>query len=391
MKQHQYRPQEYLQGQQWQPQPLSPQEYKLPSTSRTEFAAHGATYPQNGWATTMFDHGFALNENLQMSPYVMPQLDSRNASNADLAYNQMAVQEAMCKNGFQYVDGSFAMPSRMTGSGLDTDSSLSPRSHNSDNMGSDVQPFSPDPAGDLATPCTNWSDFSATSFPTMKTSTSDSGSSKLSTTQAAIRPREAGGNAQYSGLPRNASGATLPSPVSDTSSLRYNGLPASYGDTSPYGSEFSLSQKSSPGTSPWHPSEYTRRMVLPSRPREYSTTGALSNSLTSAYQVHGSNGVSQSLVPWSNTRTTIPGQGHYQTRFMAPRTVDAQAQRKADDDILLEGKKEGLTYKEIRKKMHTKCAESTLRGRYRSLTKARKDRVRKPVWREIDVSALQMT
>jgi hypothetical protein len=337
----------------------------------------------------MFDHGFALNNGLQTSPYVIPQLDSSNASNADTAYNQMAVQEAMGKNGFQYADGSFAMPSRMTGSGLDTDSSLSPRSYNSDNMGSDVQLFSPDPAGDLATPCTNWSDFSATSFPAMKASTSDSGSSRLSMAQVAIRPREAGENAQYPGLPRNALGATLPSPVSDTSSHRYNGLPASYGDTSPYESEFSLSQKSSPGISPWHLSEYTRRMVLPNRPREYSTTGALSNNSTSAYQVHGSNGVSQNPIPWSNTRTTIPAQARYQTRFMAPRTVDAQVQRKADDDILLEGKKEGLTYKEIRKKMHTKCAESTLRGRYRSLTKARKDRVRKPVWREIDVCRLR--
>jgi hypothetical protein len=31
-------------------------------------------------------------------------------------------------------------------------------------------------------------------------------------------------------------------------------------------------------------------------------------------------------------------------------------------------------------------AESTLRGRYRSLTKERKDRVRKPVWTKVDVS-----
>jgi hypothetical protein len=66
--------------------------------------------------------------------------------------------------------------------------------------------------------------------------------------------------------------------------------------------------------------------------------------------------------------------------------MDAQAQRRADDDILLEGKRNGLTYKEIRKKMTVKCAESTLRGRYRSLTKARKDRVRKPTWTANDVS-----
>lgn len=59
--------------------------------------------------------------------------------------------------------------------------------------------------------------------------------------------------------------------------------------------------------------------------------------------------------------------------------------RKKEDHILLEGKRRGLTYKEIRKKLGTDVAESTLRGRYRSLTKARKDRVRKPVWTENDV------
>lgn len=67
----------------------------------------------------------------------------------------------------------------------------------------------------------------------------------------------------------------------------------------------------------------------------------------------------------------------------APSTTHAQ--RKKEDQILLEGKRAGLTYKEIKKHMHSKVAESTLRGRYRSLTKARKDRVRKPVWNANDV------
>jgi hypothetical protein len=69
-----------------------------------------------------------------------------------------------------------------------------------------------------------------------------------------------------------------------------------------------------------------------------------------------------------------------------PITTEAQAQRADEDKILIEGKQNGLTYKEIRKKMRTRVAESTLRGRYRSLTKERKDRVRKPVWMPKDVS-----
>lgn len=73
-----------------------------------------------------------------------------------------------------------------------------------------------------------------------------------------------------------------------------------------------------------------------------------------------------------------------------PAMAEAQTQRKDEDTILLEGKRDGLTYKEIRKKMRTRVAESTLRGRYRSLTKERKNRVRKPVWTEKDVSALTL-
>lgn len=82
-------------------------------------------------------------------------------------------------------------------------------------------------------------------------------------------------------------------------------------------------------------------------------------------------------------------QSNYQDRFQAPRSPDVQTQRQRNDELLLQGKQDGLTYREIRKKMlGEKPAESTLRGRYRSLTKARKDRVRKPVWHRRDVSIL---
>ncbi len=53
----------------------------------------------------------------------------------------------------------------------------------------------------------------------------------------------------------------------------------------------------------------------------------------------------------------------------------------------LGGKRLGLTYKDIRKKLGTQVAESTLRGRYRSLTKKKEDRRRKPEWQLVDVSA----
>ena len=72
-------------------------------------------------------------------------------------------------------------------------------------------------------------------------------------------------------------------------------------------------------------------------------------------------------------------------------TPESRPQRQDEDKMLLEGKAGGLTYKEIKKKMRTSVAESTLRGRYRSLTKDRKDRVRKPVWTEKDVCTTDLT
>ncbi|KAF2202901.1 hypothetical protein GQ43DRAFT_479506 [Delitschia confertaspora ATCC 74209] len=69
-------------------------------------------------------------------------------------------------------------------------------------------------------------------------------------------------------------------------------------------------------------------------------------------------------------------------------TRAVSARRNIEDKLLLEGKREGLTYKEIKRRIGTEVAESTLRGRYRSLTKARKDRLRKPVWKHFDIQLL---
>jgi hypothetical protein len=64
------------------------------------------------------------------------------------------------------------------------------------------------------------------------------------------------------------------------------------------------------------------------------------------------------------------------------------ADRMSKDDFLVRQKRLGLTYKEIRRIGGFTEAESTLRGRYRTLTKSREARVRKPEWSEKDVCAL---
>lgn len=54
--------------------------------------------------------------------------------------------------------------------------------------------------------------------------------------------------------------------------------------------------------------------------------------------------------------------------------------------LLIEYKRRGLSYKDIKRMGNFREAESTLRGRFRTLTKSKDQRVRKPQWQERDVS-----
>ncbi|KAK0711953.1 hypothetical protein B0H67DRAFT_303856 [Lasiosphaeris hirsuta] len=64
--------------------------------------------------------------------------------------------------------------------------------------------------------------------------------------------------------------------------------------------------------------------------------------------------------------------------------------RAAADEYLIRSKKAGWTYKDIRRRGGFVEAESTLRGRYRTLTKSREQRVRKPAWSDKDLHLLEI-
>jgi hypothetical protein len=59
------------------------------------------------------------------------------------------------------------------------------------------------------------------------------------------------------------------------------------------------------------------------------------------------------------------------------------------NDFLVQSKLAGMSYKEIRRLGKFTEAESTLRGRFRTLTKHKTARVRKPEWDDNDVSILE--
>jgi len=75
-----------------------------------------------------------------------------------------------------------------------------------------------------------------------------------------------------------------------------------------------------------------------------------------------------------------------QSAYMAPQTTNAIYQRDAKDTFLVQSKLAGMSYKDIRKQGGFTEAESTLRGRFRTLTKVKSARVRKPEWSNNDVS-----
>lgn len=61
-------------------------------------------------------------------------------------------------------------------------------------------------------------------------------------------------------------------------------------------------------------------------------------------------------------------------------------ERRTQDELLIECRRANISYKDIKEQYGFEQSISTLRGRYRNLTKQRHERVRKPNWTPMDVS-----
>ncbi|KAJ8120743.1 hypothetical protein ONZ43_g2629 [Nemania bipapillata] len=81
--------------------------------------------------------------------------------------------------------------------------------------------------------------------------------------------------------------------------------------------------------------------------------------------------------------------GSVATLPSAPTDVENDAERDAKNRFLVESKLAGMTYREIRRQGGFTEAESTLRGRFRTLTKNKEQRVRKPEWQDKDIRLLK--
>jgi hypothetical protein len=329
----------------------------------------------------MQNQGFASNSALQLPPHIVSGSDCFVHSNNELVYHRMASQELVGKGGTAFGGRLPWFPPRPTEFGYDlsanrsnpdTNNSYSPKSFISESQCSQMSPFTPEPVANAA----DWGCYAAPSYAGAKVSSPKDMTGAVE--DAAIM--------DYSGLPRYGS---VSSPTPAGNGHYFNGMPMVYGVPRQHDPEISSSQGNSPEVSPWFPDDLGA--CMPYRPRELQVNGASINSAPTNNQPNGhqehseddENDTSREAAVWNRARTSYRPQERLQDDFPSQQAQDT---RKEDDAILLRGKKDGLTYKEISKKMHTKCAESTLRGRYRALTKARQDRVRKPVWRETDVS-----
>lgn len=90
------------------------------------------------------------------------------------------------------------------------------------------------------------------------------------------------------------------------------------------------------------------------------------------------------VLPSQNDDSTV-GSADYS----ASRNTPLSKEKRNDRDMyLLQSRRSGLSYKEIKRRGGFTEAESTLRGRIRILSKPKHERVRKPQWLQSDVSTI---
>ena len=328
-----------------------------------------------------------------MDPYIMPSSDAQFDRNNDLTYHQMAAQNTECKIADNWSGhrawapsqfGTFPSGLSVSGSDLDTINSHSPKSYFSDGLSNT---FSPGLTADQVSPYSGWNRPSPSLMPLEELSPVSKSSRprfELAEAYAATNSTNLG----FTGLPSNGFDFAIQPGPSDGVSHRLDMTAASFGSTKQNESDISYSPRSIPSTSSWYYPGYSDGLsVSPVSRSAQQENDAPADSGTGSLSMAEVNQKECPSAPRHGSRPDGYPQINFRNPFQAAQGANTQAQRKHNDEILMQGKRDGLTYKEIRQKMEGESpAESTLRGRFRALTKARKDRVRKPIWTKLDVS-----
>jgi hypothetical protein len=337
------------------------------------------------------DSSFVWENNLPTDPFIVPKVEDSVLANSNLALNSAAIQGAWNN------EVGFSSRSAWTSScigGLPTQGSANISSSDmavlpsqdsvySDNMDHKTYALGPVLSTDHASPAAEWSMVGSVFSPVTEGTSPESMASvpmlvpTRTISSSGLSTNSSEGSAE-GGLMRTAALTESPDMYRQQSSAAFifDGTP-SCGSTYPY------SHHTSPDTTQWYPPGYSPSH--PGLPQPLTNAQIVSHKQTTRIEGGRYDLTKQSQAQWSGFVTEVP-ECDQQGEPPVMQNADSDTKRKTDDEILMKCKAEGITYKEIKKRLRTKVAESTLRGRYRALTKPRKDRVRKPVWTEKDVS-----
>lgn len=381
-----------MQEQSWsfQQQPL--REYKALAAQMARPPSSSSMPP--AWVSPAFDNSIPWNI-MSTTPMMLSPEEAQYSQNADLVYGQLSAHTMVGEESRGYTEASYLAPrpggalQGLSGLGSEPDMSVScsPGSYFSEPR--EIEPLSPGSMPKHAVQGLDWS-VCSTPCPAMRRSSLQSAPSAYSITSAPTSTGVFCGENRFITQAQNgSSGLITPSSFPVQAKGENHQVPPS-NDSRYNGSGYLYSQNVTANVSSRYPSDYSvqqpdlsRSMQRVQYPSSYPNRSSVA-----------SNANQNRLIAYRANRPTetqaiVVTQGNNQTTNQPSRATDAEEQKKMNDRILIQGKREGLTYKEIRKKLvGEKPAESTLRGRYRSLTKERKDRVRKPVWNAVDVSNL---
>ncbi|KAH7402756.1 hypothetical protein BKA66DRAFT_449429 [Pyrenochaeta sp. MPI-SDFR-AT-0127] len=348
----------YMQHQGWHLRAGSSLDYRQSTDAQSNYSFSSGVSSQNHlWGTNSSSEITDWNQVLSTEPVIATDSTYHDLRNDDLKYPHIAARDIADNNPDSFRGYESMPPSGLcevvhrksvNGSELELNSSLSATTHPEQTLKSDS--YSPGPMPDPASLSGDWN--SSSTFPTPI---------------GGISPYSVSSSLYLDTLSPLLSKSTLGTYASDHSeSLGMKALFIPNTRTTHNGNDLPVAhlQARCAGYGPSNSRGPQLKVVRNDEPASVSSS-------------HNNGSVQGS---WAKSHTSIHFHPSFNETLQIPRTVDAQAQRKQNDDLLIQGKKEGLTYKEIRKRMvGQKPAESTLRGRYRSLTKQRKDRVRKPI------------
>lgn len=112
-----------------------------------------------------------------------------------------------------------------------------------------------------------------------------------------------------------------------------------------------------------------------------SSSPDVANSSSSTYPPRG-----QNIRPSVKKSTTSSSPRRARKAIPPASSVPASEKYDEADMQLVRLRQQGVSYKNIKTQLNLEEAESTLRGRFRTLTKPKNERLRKPIWAEADVS-----